>query len=255
MKKELCRTTAFYVPVDAINGDRVEFPPAEVHHLREVVRIRSGELVRVLDGCGACYRVVLESSPEGSVLVGRVLSVERSEAEKPSISAALALGRKARSRVAVEKLAELGCHRIVPLLTEYTSYRGNPAREVEKWLPVCQAALKQSGNCFLTGIGVPLTFEEFIGKVNGEDTRPVFCFKDREPVERKRSRMALCRCASEYILVIGPEGGFSTTEQELIEDSGALRLHLGGADLRFETAAVAGYILLRESLRRDLYFY
>ena len=126
--KKKSRTTAFYVPRETFSAGRVVFPPEEEHHLRQVLRLGNGAEVEVLDGCGALYRVVVEQGLQGSALVGRVLSVERIEAAKPFISVALALGRKERTRMAVEKLAELGCHRIVPLLTQR-------AQAVEKPLP------------------------------------------------------------------------------------------------------------------------
>ncbi|MBN2290712.1 MAG: 16S rRNA (uracil(1498)-N(3))-methyltransferase [Candidatus Glassbacteria bacterium] len=253
--KEICRTTAFFVPREAISGDLVVFPPDEEHHLRDVLRLKSGAVVEVLDGCGGRYRVVVEQGPRGSDLVGRVLGVERVEAVKPLISVALSLGRRERIRMAVEKLAELGCHRIVPLLADNSSFQGNPGRQVEKLSLVCRSALKQSGNCFLTAVEPAAAFGDFAAEAVGRGIPLSFCVKDTGRSRRKNDPGRPTAGGDEYFLVIGPEGGFSSGEQALIDEMQAPRLHLGAADLRLETAAVAGFILMRELLRRDLYFY
>ncbi len=253
--KQICRTTACYVPRGAISAGRVVFPPEEEHHLRHVLRLDSGVEVEVLDGCGGRYRVVIERESQGLGLVGRVLNVERVKAEKPFISVALALGSKQRTRMAVEKLAELGCHRIIPLLTDNTSFKGNPERQIERLSLVCRSALKQSGNYFLTGIEAPISFEDFAALARNGEIQPVFCVKNPEPVNRKSSKSKSLARSDEYFLVVGPEGGFSPGEQALIEDTAAPRLHLGSADLRLETAATVGFILLREFLQGDFYIY
>ena len=253
--KQICRTTAFYVPWGAVSAGRVGFPPEEEHHLRHVLRLESGVEVEVLDGCGGRYRVVVEQESRGLGLRGRVLSSERVEAEKPFISVALTLGSKQRTRLAVEKLAELGCHRIIPLLTDNNSFKGNPKRQIERLSLVCRSALKQSGNYFLTGIEAPISFENFAALARNGEIQPVFCVKNPEPANRKSSKSKPIARSDEYFLVIGPEGGFSPGEQTLIEDMAAPRLHLGSADLRFETAATSGFVLLRELLRGDCYIY
>ena len=253
--EKICRTTAFYVPAEAVSAERVCFPPEEEHHLRHVLRLGSGVQVEVLDGCGARYRVAVESVSRNSELTGRILNVERAQPEKPFISVALSLGRRERTRVAVEKLAELGCHRIMPLLTDLSSCKADPGHQVEKLAAVCISALKQSGNLYLTGIETPKSFDEFTALAGKGKINPVFCLKEPEGANRRADDISKPAAFEEYFLVVGPEGGFSMREKELIESLATPRLHLGSADLRLETAAVAGFVMLRQTLRRDLYFY
>jgi 16S rRNA (uracil1498-N3)-methyltransferase len=251
---DICRTTAFYVPRQAVSGNTVAFPPEEEHHLRDVLRLESDAEVVVLDGCGGRYKVLIEQKSRGGELTGRIVSEERVEVEKPFISVALSLGRRERIRMAVEKLAELGCHRILPLLADNSSFQGNPERLVEKLSLVCRSALKQSGGHFLTAIEKPVTFEQFTALACDGSVQPVFSIKSTRPANRKNKTTSLAN-SDEYILVIGPEGGFSLREQGLIDQIKAPGLHLGATDLRLETAAVAGLVLLRRLLREDLFFY
>jgi len=245
-------TSAFYVEPANISGSRVVFAPEEEHHIREVLRLGKGSVVEVLDGCGGRFRVLLENGEAGD-LTGRILEAERKEPDVPALSAAIALGRKERMRIAVEKLAELGCRRIFPLLTDYVSVKRFSPGQMENLRRVCRSALKQSRGWFLTRIEEPLSFENFMKLVHTGEINPVFCRKKEQD-----QSTALPRSLSpelEHVLVVGPEGGFSPEELALIDRSGAPCIHLGETILRFETAAVAGFVLLRQILLGDISIY
>ncbi|HUU29924.1 MAG TPA: RsmE family RNA methyltransferase [archaeon] len=247
-----CETSAFYVPPANISTERVLFPAEEEHHIKNVLRLKAGSLVEVLDGCGGKFGVVLERI-DSPGLEGRILSAERIEQGPVLISVALALGRKERMRIAVEKLAELGCHRIVPLWTDYVSFAGAAQKQIEKLRLICRSALKQSRTLFLTRIDEPLTFAQILALADCGRLRLVFCRKNREGKKSESPRPI--DPGKEHLLVVGPEGGFSPREESLIQGSSLLCIHLGDADLRFETAAIAGFVLLRQALAGDLSFY
>jgi 16S rRNA (uracil1498-N3)-methyltransferase len=245
--------SAFYVPPQDLEPGWFDFPPEEEHHLRHVLRLGPGSEVEVLDGCGGRYRVRVERGSGPGRLAGRVLGTERREEPRPFLSVALAVARKERLRVAVEKLAELGCHRIFPFLSDHVSFSGSAGREADKLRLVCRSALKQSRGWFLTRIEEPLAFDsllEFFGK---SGVRPVFCAKKIEKIPAvDRNRMD---GAEEFCLVVGPEGGFSRNEFDRIVEGSFPMLHLGEADLRFETAAIAGFSILRSFVRGDFGLY
>lgn len=259
--KKKCETSAFYVPPDSILDGKALFPPEEEHHLRHVLRLGSGTVVDVLDGAGGSYTVEL-LEPTGRGLEGRVLSFSQSRQPVPGISAALALGRPERMRIAVEKLSELGCRRIVPLITEHVSFAGDAAKQAAKLGRVTLSAMKQSRSPFLTRIEEPAHLEQFLESAGAEKFIPVFCIKKSSLDRKNKSEEKqdnLSRKAypadREYVLAVGPEGGFSPREQELITAGGYPRLHLGGADLRFETVAVTGFAILRQILCSDFFIY
>ena len=259
--KKKCETSAFYVPPDSILGGRALFPSEEGLHIRNVLRLEPGAIVEVLDGLGGSYTVELEK-PTGSRLEGRVLSSSQSRPPAFRISVAVALGRPERMRIAVEKLAELGCHRIVPLVTEYVSFAGNAEKLADKLRRVALSSMKQSRSPFLTLIREPARFEQFLESAAAEKLFPVFCVKNSGSDRESATEEALersCRKSlapgREYILVVGPEGGFSPREQKEIAAGGYRCIHLGRADLRFETAAVSGFVLLRKILSGDFFIY
>ncbi len=250
---EKCHTSAFYVPPWEFGPrGRVEFGPQESAHIGRVLRLAAGDTVEVLDGEGGVFEVLLDGG--GRKLTGRVTGSRKEPRRLPLISAALAVGRKERFKAAVEKLAELGCHRIWPLAAEHVQFKGSLASQTEKLQAVAVSALKQSRQPFLTRIEQPLALGKLLAGADSGNIRPVICHPAAQGMAAHPEWGAKAESGAEYLLVIGPEGGFSATELELIGQRNDPRLQLGPYWLRSETAAVAGFAVLADRLWGDTRF-
>lgn len=236
-------TSAFYVPPADLEGGLVRFPEDELRHITRSLRLRPPAVVEVLDGQGGCYQVQLAGGAAGRI-EGRVLEKLFLPAARPLVSAALAVCRAERMKLAVEKLAELGCHRLITIRTGYVDFAGSREGLREKLRRVAVSALKQSRSPWLMRVEEGEGVEELIGG-SGKQTCPVFCQMAAE-IETGSPAPGRLPAAEEYLLVVGPEGGFTPGEAELIGKSGLPRLDLGNTRLRSETAAVAGFVLLRQ---------
>lgn len=249
-------TSAFYVPKELIVDSRVDFPESELHHLLNVLRLKEGDEVEVLDGEGGEYRVRL--CGERKQLHGIVLESSQAERNRPLLSAAFFLGKKERNKIAVEKLAELGCERIFPLRGDYGSFIGNSDKEIKKLELAAVAALKQSRGMFLCRIEKEQSLEKFFGSCEHEKIRPVICNRRTQDIDYSRgpcNSFPENEVYREYVLVVGPEGGFSPDEINLIRAEGVVGLNLGGNVLRFETALICGFVLLQSIFSEKIYFY
>ena len=245
-------TSAYYVPPDRIDGTVVSFPEAELRHLTRVLRLAPPAVVEVIDGAGGRYQVELTVGVAGRV-EGRVLEKLLVQQERPLVGVALAVCRPERMKLAAEKLAELSCHRLVLIRTGYVDYAGNLEALREKLSRVAVSALKQSRSPWLMRIDTGVDLAELIARA-GKDCCPVFCQRAAENELAAPGSIRLPQ-AAEYLLVVGPEGGFTAQEAELIRNSRLPRLHLGEHWLRAETAAVAGLVLLRQIVSGGLGLY
>ena len=249
-------TSAFYVPGNLIVGDRVSFPEAESHHLLKVLRLKEGDQVEVLDGEGGRYIVRLDGNRND--VHGTVLESTKSERNRPLLSAAFFLGKKERNKLAVEKLAEMGCSRIFLLSGDYGSFTGNADKEIQKLELAAVAAMKQSRSGFLCQIEKEQSLENFMEYCENEKIRPVICNKRAQDID---CNMEVCNTFPEddvypeYVLIVGPEGGFSDKEVKLLKNHDFTGLNLGENVLRFETAVICGFILLQSMLLEKIYFY
>ncbi len=240
-------TSAFHVPPAGFGPDgSVRFDAQEAAHITRVLRLSAGATVEVLDGEGGIYEVRLEGGRRR--LAGRVTGSRKERRSVPQISVALAVGRRERLRAAVEKLAELGCHRIWPLVCEHLQFRSGLAGQVGKLQAAAVSALKQSRQPYLTRIEQPLTLAALLAGAAGDNIRPVICQRAGEGAAVRPAWGAQAENDAQYVLVVGPEGGFSAGELELIERRSDSRLELGRYWLRSETAAVAGFTVLADRL-------
>ena len=249
-----CHTSAFHVsPEEFGPRGQVGFGSQETAHISRVLRLKAGDTVQVLDGEGGVFEVCLEG--QGRKLTGRVTGSRSERRREPLISVALAVGRKERFKTAVEKLAELGCHRIWPLAAEHIQFKSSLAGQTEKLKSVAVSALKQSRQPFLTRIEPPVAFKDFLNGVDADNLRPVICHPAAKGMVAESGWGGEFQSDVEYVLVVGPEGGFSSSELELVVRRRDTRLQLSSYWLRSETAAVAGFAVLTDRLWGDTRFF
>ncbi len=198
----------------------------EAHHLR-VRRAESGEAVELRDGAGLAGRGVLAGT-------GRAWSVTVTATEivppLPALTLAVGAGDRERFLWLVEKAAELGVSRIVPLETERTAGVATRLRAVhlEKLARRALEATKQSGACWSPDIGELEPFLEFIARAHS-GARWLADAAGAAPVPG----------AGEITVLVGPEGGLTPAERSAAVAAGWTPVSLGPNVLRFETAALA----------------
>jgi 16S rRNA (uracil1498-N3)-methyltransferase len=151
----------------------------------------------------------------------------------PQITVALGvLDHRDRFEMAVEKLTELGVARIIPMLC----HRARHLRTTNERLTAkAIAAITQSGNPFLPLIDPPTELEQVVS-ATACDLVIVGDAHGHPPVEDARR----LDTADQVLLVVGPEGGLSDEELQLLASKDATRRwRIGHLRLRAETAAIA----------------
>jgi len=220
----------FFAP-EARPGDLLELAPEEAHHLRDVLRIRRGERVRLIDGRGREFEAeVVEVSRTGvRVLTTGLLREE--PAPSPRLEMFVPLLKGGRTEFLVEKATELGVSRIFPFVSRRSVARPSP-RTLERLYRRSIQALKQCGRLWLPLLEAPAPLEELLPKT-GASGRFFAYEKGGAPLHR-----AFEPPPGDLALAVGPEGGFSPEEAALLETFDFLPLTLGPYILRAETAAL-----------------
>ena len=210
----------------------------DAHHLSRVLRLRPGEAVTAADGCGRWRSYVLVSGTE-------LESTGPQQVEPrlhPPLAVAFALTKGDKPELAVQKLTELGVDRILPVLSDRSIARPEPARagaQVGRWRRVARAA---AGQCRRATVPEVAEIAPLAG-LAGHPNLVVTEWGGAHPT-------ALGTGAGEEILaVVGPEGGLTDAEVAFLDPR--VRLGLGPHVLRAETAAVAAAAVL-SLLRREL---
>ena len=226
-------TTNFYAPPSAFRSSRVVLPEDEGRHVRSVLRAQTGDEIVVVDGEGGWHRVRIDHLSSDQV-VGTVQETRRDVGE-PDRHLTVGLGlltKRSRFETFVEKAVELGVRRIVPLHTDHTE---TDTFRHERTRNVMIAALKQCRRSRLPVLSEPQSLGSLLEAAEA-DHRFICQGGENSPSLPE----ALDEGAGDHILtLVGPEGGFSSTEVEEAVAAGCTPVSLGRRRLRAETAGIA----------------
>ena len=239
--------SAFHPELD--RGD-VYLDRDESHHLVSVRRARVGDAVQVLDGRGRKGRgVVVAADPRRTLL--RVSNVEVLARDTAPLWLAQAIPLGKTMDVIVQKCAELGVARIIPLLTRFSEVRLDGERaekKAERWRMAAIEAVKQCGNPFIPDIDPPMPLDAMLAA--GLPPLRLVCSLEAGALPLSH---ALRRgdAAGGVLLAIGPEGDFSGEEYARMRQADFIPVTLGPLVLRADTAAIAALAVAGELLRND----
>jgi 16S rRNA (uracil1498-N3)-methyltransferase len=233
----------FYLPPSACQDSTLTLSERDAHHAVEVLRLRRGERVVVLDGAGREFLCEVRAVERRAV----TLAVTQQNPIPPlpyQVTLLQAVPKGKTMDLIVEKATELGAHRIVPILSERTVAQvpaEAAAAKLEKWQTTAIEAIKQCGSAWLPRVEAPLTPAAFLARGERFDLQFIASLQPdgRHPREHFQNfvaeRQALPKCLA---LWIGPEGDFTPAELNTIKAAGAMPITLGPLVLRSETAAI-----------------
>jgi len=233
-----------FVPAGQIEGDLVHLSPEVLRHLRRVLRLQAGDLLRATDGAGRELLVRLEAVEEQ--LQGRIVERSHPATESPLAATLVqALPKKDLMEQVLQKAVELGVSAIQPVVTGRTvavmrAGRGGARRQ--RWQRIIEAAVAQSGRTTLPRLGEVMTWEQFLARVPGGGLKILL----REREGRHLGEIVSSRPgAARIVLAVGPEGGWEEREVRAALGAGFEVAGLGPRILRTETAGVAALALLQ----------
>ncbi len=242
MKPAIVRPPRFALEPGAINGRTAHISGDELHHMRDVMRLGPGGVVRLIAGDGTEFagRIAHFESDRAVIEITGILERDRARA---TIILAAAIIKGPRMDFLVEKAAELGAASLWPLECARAVVRNPGFERVARWRRLALAATKQSLSPRAMEIRPPITVAEAAREVPKE-TLAVFCTEGAEPlsavVRRMRPRAMLIAC--------GPEGDFDAAEYATMQAVGFVAAGLGPNRLRSETAALAALSLAAGAL-------
>jgi len=208
----------------------------EARHCAKVLRARIGDKIRITDGQGTLS--VGSITEIGSKRVSyQVLDMHQVPLPDYRIHMAVCPTRKAeRNEWMVEKMTELGVHKIQFIVSEHT-HRETIGRvlNLERLHRIALSAMKQSQQYHLPEISIYSNLEMYVAQVEASERYIAYVASEDIPVHLIKQ----VRRQQPVEILIGPEGDFSTGEIEFAMAEGFKPVSLGNTRLRTETAAVA----------------
>ena len=221
--------------------------PDEVHHLKCVLRLKSGDEVHLFNENGQEATAHIQRLDAKSVTLAIVECRTMAPTKSPQIILACAIPKKAKFESIIEKTTELGVTQIIPLLTARTEVRikGEEARrKADRYRKVAINAAKQCQRNSIPIIDPPTTFDDVLKKfLTGETLILIPCLcKERSPMTAI-FRRAITK--PRILILIGPEGDFTEAEISKALAAGAIPVSLGETVLKVDTAAMSAVAVAR----------
>jgi len=207
---------------------------AEAHHLIHVSRLQEGEVVTLFNGDGHEYAARIEAVQRRKLELEIVEKKLISREAPRQVTVVSPLPKGDRSGFLIEKLTELGVVRYIPLRSE-RSVVHPPEGKIDKLKRAVIEASKQCGRNVLLQVDEMTTWAELVTRTSLPKTKLV--------ADALGSPIGTSQ-ASELIVAVGPEGGWSEKEVELAMAADWKMISLGKSILRIETAAVAAAVCL-----------
>ncbi len=230
------QTTHFFVEPDQIESDRCHFAREEADHILRTLRLSAGDLIKVTDGLGNLYDVML-GEPGRRGLIGEIVKVSR-WLNEPGIDLTVAFGLTLQGKAddIVEQCTQLGVRSFIPLLSANSPVHLDEDKirtRIERWRKVAISAVKQSLRCYLPTIGAPRDANSLAKTIGDYDLSLVGSFAGKRLIWNEQ-----CSSAKTLLLVTGPEQGLTLDEEAVLESAGAMPITLGERRLRTELAPV-----------------
>lgn len=226
-----------FVTADLAQDHALALDLGQSRYLTAVMRRDVGDEVLVFNGRDGEWRGAVEVAGKRGVVL-RLKALERPQAFGPDLDLIVALVKRTRIETIIEKAAELGARRVRLAITERTN--AERAR-VDRLQAIATEAAEQTGRLDVPQIMEPVKLAKLI---DGWEAPRQLLFCD-EAGDAKPVLTALESAApAPWAILIGPEGGFSPTEREVLRNlTYATPASLGPRILRADTAAISALTL------------
>tara|TARA_R110000868_G_scaffold304437_14_gene565193 strand:+ start:36957 stop:37658 length:702 start_codon:yes stop_codon:yes gene_type:complete len=220
----------FYAPKSDFNVEQsVEIKDQEALHISKVLRHKVGDHILVADGEGSRFKAEITEINKRTV-ISKV--IEKSVEDIPSKRKVLALGvikKRDRLEFAIEKTVELDAWEICLFNADHSE---RSKLNEERLFTQIVSAFKQCGRFWLPKLVVLNSLDEVFNHYH--DSEYIMA---HEEIEVSNQPKPLVK--EQTVLLVGPEGGFSSREVALNQKKGGEFVSLGKNRLRAETAVMA----------------
>lgn len=218
----------------------------ELHHLKDVLRLKKGEHVVVFDGRGREFLGSIENVSKGEACITIEKKIEVSRESPFEIILGQGIVKAEKMDLIIQKATELGVSRIIPFITPrvVSKLTGQQVtKKNQRWQNIALEAAKQCGRSIIPKVGELKTFGEVL---KGWDKYAKIIPWEGE--KENNLKDILKTQSSGCIVLIGPEGGFSDSEVVEAQQAGFLPVTLGPRILRTETAALSILAIIQYEL-------
>ena len=228
----------FYQEIDVEVGQQQALSTINHRHAVQVLRLKVDEQLILFDGKSGEYSAKLSaiSKRDSSAVLESFSDINRESSLRSTLI--LSTIKSDKMDFAIQKAVELGVTVIQPMLSQRSVIKIKADRlqkKMQHWQAIIVGACEQSGRTQMPNLEAPLSLEACL-KAYKDD----FCIGMLPTSNKKFSDLKPLGPEQSVALFIGPEGGFTDGEEELMQDYEIRTVNFGSRILRAETAVIAG---------------
>lgn len=218
-----------------------QIPAREQNHIFNVLRGKEDTMVLLIDGKGAIAEAMIEDKT-----ALRVMKIKQLPSPETKVHLFVAPPRKNQMDQLLKQCAEVGVCSITPVITERSVAKPDKESTHDRMEILLIEGCKQAHNPFLPKLNPLIKFTDIASKLSILD-RAFFGSTSGCGIVNTNKGNADLRSSQhsgDIAWIVGPEGGFTESEEQQLTASGATPLQVGPWIMRVETAAIIGASLL-----------
>ena len=212
----------------------------ESKHCIIVLRLKSGDLIQLINGEGTFYEAQILSENPKKCQVEIIKTIENFGKKDYSLHIAISPTKNNnRFEWFLEKATEIGIDEITPIITFHSERKIIKPERMNK---VLITAAKQSIKAYIPKLNPAISFKDFIENKYAGEKYIAYCSTNFDTNKSNSNSFTnlkdLYEKGKNALILIGPEGGFSKDEFEQAKLNNYKAISLGKNRLRTETAGI-----------------
>ena len=206
------------------------------YHIKKVMRMKLDDSIELVCN-GVCY--IAKIIDINSELVRVEIIEEKDENPELGIKVTLvqSLVKEQKMDFIIQKATELGVSEIIPYEASRSVVKrnGKEDKKIVRWQTIAKEASEQSKRLVIPKINSILSLNELVN-LDNYDVK-ILCTV-RENSKNIKNVLSNIKTSDTMLVVVGPEGGFTEQEEDLMIENGFITVSLGNTVLRTETVAL-----------------
>jgi 16S rRNA (uracil1498-N3)-methyltransferase len=227
---------------DALENKKIcELGADNLKYLKKVMRLKNGDRINIFDGFGREFEAVIKGFSTKKVIIelGKIIPTAE---KKIRITLAQAIPKAGKMDTIVKSAAELGADVIIPFDAARSVGRiagEKSSFKVARWQKIAGEAARCCHSSHILKISEVSSFADMLTSASGDALRLIFWEEESQKTIKDILKDKTITATKDFLIVIGPEGGFSKDEVMMAKEAGFISVSLGRQILKVETAAAA----------------
>ena len=240
----------FFVTPDMVGDKSILITSkTDIQHMTKVLRLREGSEIDISDSEMWEYSCRIKYMDKNEIEA--VILDKQKFAREPEVKVTLFQGvpKQSKMDLIVQKTVELGISEIVPVFMDRTviSDKSKLNKKIERYNTIGAEAAKQCQRGTLPTVLDPVEFDDIVKDLKTFDL-VLFPYENESKTSMKDVLRNLEEKPKNVAIIIGPEGGFSNSEAEILRENGTSCVSLGKTILRTETAGIVALSMVMYEL-------